>query len=65
MFNYIQNFIIDSSYDKFNPHITIGDGIIEKPNYLPLKFKTSILGLYHLGNYCTCRKVLYETELKN
>jgi len=68
IFGYIRNFIKNSSYDKFTPHITIGDGDLEKTleqelNF-PISFTAFRLALCHLGNYCTCRKVLYETELR-
>jgi len=64
MFPGIRNFSKNCSGDNFKPHFTIGDGIIEKPEYLPLSFKVSRLALCHLGNYCTARKILYETEFK-
>ncbi|MBS3080484.1 hypothetical protein J4221_03360 [Candidatus Pacearchaeota archaeon] len=68
IFDYIRNFIKNSSYDKFAPHITIGDGELEKAleqelNF-PISFTASRLALCHLGNYCTCRKVLYEVRLR-
>jgi hypothetical protein len=64
MFPYIQNFTQNSSYKNFNPHITIGDGIFERKLKLQIKFTASRLALCHLGNYCTCREILYETSLK-
>lgn len=66
MFSYINNFSKNSSLEKFNPHITIGDGEMysqDYPDYLPLTFKASRLALCHLGNYCTCRKILAENKL--
>jgi len=64
MFPYINNFSKNSSLRNFNPHITIGDGEIDQPTNLPINFRTSRIALYRLGNYCTCRKMLTEIELK-
>ncbi len=58
MFSYIQDFVRKSSYEKFNPHITIGDGILEERLKLPMRFISSKLVVAHLGNYCTCKKIL-------
>ena len=58
MFSYIKNFMRDSSYNKFNPHITIGDGVLEQKLNLPIKFESKSLVIGHLGNYCTVGKIL-------
>lgn len=55
---YTQNF----SYNKFRPHITLGFGE-EKNIIMPIAFTASTLALCHLGNYCTCRKVLHSIKL--
>jgi hypothetical protein len=56
-----------AAFDRFSPHITIGIGRFgeerERPR-LPLSGVASRLALCHLGDYCTCRKILFETELK-
>lgn len=65
MFPYINNFRKNSSLSNFKSHITVGDGLISKPDYLPLTFITSRLALCHLGNYCTCRDILVETQLED
>jgi len=65
MFPYIKNFVENSSYENFKSHITIGDGTLEKELKLPINFTALRLAICHLGNYCTCRKVLYETNLRN
>ena len=58
---WIQNYPIQSSFEKFIPHITIGFGVakaIDRPlECAPLK-----LGICHLGNHCTCRKTLALIE---
>lgn len=50
-------------YDKYNPHITIGFGIPKNIN-LPIKFETNRIAVCRLGKHCTCRKIIFETELK-
>ncbi len=49
--------------NSFNPHITLGIGKLEGLKS-PIKFKASKLALCQLGIYCTCRKVLFLTELR-
>jgi 2'-5' RNA ligase len=59
---WIKNYREQSSFDKFFPHITIGYG--EFNNFVfPIKFTASRLALCHLGNHCTCRKVLASIKL--
>jgi len=60
---WIKNYPQNSSFENFLPHITIGFGEINNIN-LPIKFTGSKLALCHLGNYCTCRKILASTVLK-
>jgi len=51
-----------SSYEHFFPHLTLGFG--ETPTVdLPIPFDASTVALCHLGNYCTCRKVLGKVGL--
>jgi len=59
---WIRSYPEKSSFENFSPHITIGFGEIDKVE-VPIKFAASKLALCHLGNYCTCRKVLVSTEL--
>jgi len=49
--------------ENYNPHITLGVG---EPNktVTTVEFTASKLALCHLGNYCTCRKVLFSTKLE-
>jgi 2'-5' RNA ligase len=49
--------------ENFDPHITLGRNDVEEKD-LNLNFVSSRLALCHLGNYCTCRKILYEINLK-
>jgi hypothetical protein len=55
--NWVQNFPQQSSGDKFQPHITLGYGPCA-PVELPATFSPEALAVCHLGNHCTCRKVL-------
>ncbi|MDD5731332.1 MAG: hypothetical protein PHU42_00320 [Patescibacteria group bacterium] len=63
-FYWIKNYPHKSSFDKYKPHITLGFGEIAYTE-LPIQFTSSKLALCQLGNYCTCRKILASTELKN
>ena len=60
---WIANYRERASFDKFFPHITIGYG---KPDNLSfsMKFTASKLALCHLGNHCTCRKILLSFDIK-
>lgn len=59
---WIKNYLKKSSFENFFPHITVGFGETDKVK-LPVNFTASKLALCHLGNYCTCRKILLSTEL--
>lgn len=56
------NYYLKSSFENLKPHITIGRGDM-KPVKYPIKFKANRLALCHLGNFCTCKRILYEIEL--
>ena len=60
---WIKNYREKSSFANFSPHITIGYGEIENCS-LPIRFTASELSLCHLGNHCTCRKILVSIKLK-
>jgi hypothetical protein len=60
---WITNYRKNSSFERFNPHITLGFGTIERIDF-PSHFSASSLALCHLGNWCTCRKVLMSFPLK-
>lgn len=51
-----------SAFEKFFPHITIGYGQAE-PIERAITFKPPAIALCHLGNHCTCRKVLAHLPL--
>jgi hypothetical protein len=60
---WINDYPEKSSFENFFPHITIGYGRVDKFPF-PVEFSASQLALCHLGNFCTCRKVLATTELR-
>jgi 2'-5' RNA ligase len=60
---WIKNYREKSSFAKFFPHITIGYGELSSLPAFPIKFAASKLALCHLGNHCTCRRVLASVEL--
>ena len=59
---WIKNYRQKSSFENFFPHITIGYGQVENHS-LPITFAASELALCHLGNHCTCRKILLSIGL--
>ncbi len=46
----------------FRPHITVGVGDTIKHNRI-FKFSSSKIAIFQLGNYCTCQKLIYSTNL--
>nr|MCK4930063.1 2'-5' RNA ligase family protein [Nanoarchaeota archaeon] len=53
-----------SSFEKkYNAHLTIGFGELKNVE-LPITFTASKIAVCQLGNYCTCRKMLFEVDLK-
>ena len=48
--------------ENYKPHITLGIGK-PKQEITPVHFTVSKLSLCHLGNYCTCRNVLWSASL--
>ncbi len=60
---WVQNYKIYSSFQNFDPHITIGYGQIALKE-CPLEFEVSKLAVCHLGNRCTCRQILLLLELQ-
>ena len=60
---WIANYPDKASFENFFPHITIGYGEAKETGF-PIAFGASRLALCHLGNHCTCRKVLASIELE-
>jgi len=59
---WIKNYRENAGFARFFPHITIGYGQIEEQQF-PIRFSALKLALCHLGNHCTCRKILIAIEL--
>jgi len=58
---WIKNYPEKSAFENFFPHITIGYGQVDNFSFTA-EFTASKLALCHLGNHCTCRKVLAVAE---
>jgi 2'-5' RNA ligase len=58
---WIKDYPEKSSFERFFPHITLGYGRLENFSF-PARFAASGLALCHLGNHCTCRKILASAE---
>lgn len=59
---WISSYPEKSTFESFFPHITIGYGQIEAFSF-PEEFPVAQLALCHLGNHCTCRKILISLPL--
>jgi 2'-5' RNA ligase len=59
---WINNYREKASSANFLPHITVGYGVIPTPE-APIEFGVSSLALCHLGNHCTCRRILTSVDL--
>ena len=53
-----------ASEAQFHPHITLGVGEYKKSLEHPIAFTADRIAICQLGNYCTCRKILAETKLR-
>jgi len=60
---WIKNYPEKSAFKNFFPHITIGYGQVDDFSFTA-EFTASKLALCHMGNHCTCRKVLVAAELE-
>ncbi len=60
--DWIRNYFTNSSFENFLPHITLGYGRLENID-APIDFKLEKLAMCHLGNHCTCRKVLIAIDI--
>lgn len=59
---WINHFIPEQCYERFWPHITLGHGN-PAGTQEPLVFRATRIAICHLGNHCTCRKILAEAQL--
>jgi len=61
--DWIRTYPQKAGYERFRPHITIGYGQVPAGLSFPIVFSVLRLALCHLGNHCTCRKVLWSCDL--
>ena len=59
---FIKEFGLAKTHAGYDPHLTFGLGTFTKtpPDF---NFTAARLAVCHLGTYCTCRKILFETTL--
>jgi len=62
--DYIKWFKLYNLIKGYTPHITVGYGKMNI-KIKPVNFTAKKLALCHLGNYCTCRKVILSYDLLN
>ena len=58
---WIRDYSEKSSFERFFPHITLGYGQLDDFLF-PARFTAPRLALCHLGNHCTCRRILASAE---
>ena len=61
--SWVSKFMQTSVHGNYQPHITLGIGKAS-PLAHPIHFTVSQLAVCHLGNYCTCRDILWSTKLE-
>ena len=61
---WVNDFVEISTGEKFNPHITTHN-TREENIKLPINFLANRVALCHMGDHGTCKKILWETNLKN
>ena len=59
---WVKNYLVESAYENFSPHITIGFGDLGHCE-LPPDFAVSRLAVCHLADHCTCAKILSSAEI--
>jgi len=62
--DWIRTYPQKAAYEHFRPHITIGYGPVPAGLSFPIPFRVTRLALCHLGNHCTCRRVLVAIDLR-
>ena len=60
---WIRDYREKAAFAAFFPHITIGYGMVEQMMSFPMRFTAPRLAVCHLGNHCTCRKILVSVRL--
>jgi 2'-5' RNA ligase len=68
--NYVENFVPNSSGDKYSPHVTIGvchEDFIKRltaVRFQEFTFRSNGVAIYQLGNFGTAQKKLWEWNAK-
>ncbi|WP_281616263.1 hypothetical protein [Flammeovirga sp. SubArs3] len=64
--SYLNQFFVDYAYENYQPHITIGQGKLEKKHQkIGEKIIFDRVSLYHMGTGCTCEKELWSMDIDN
>ncbi len=59
LIKWVNNFETDHAHDKYDPHISLGEG--ERPNInFPFSFMIDKIGVFHLGVHGSCKKKIKE-----
>ncbi len=58
---YIREYKDKYAYNNYYPHITLSIGLMDLPNK-EIAFSANRLAICHLGNYNTCKRILYEYQ---
>ena len=61
--DWIRTYPQKAAYEQFRPHLTLGYGQVPAGLSFPIPFPATRLALCHLGNHCTCRRVLAAVDL--
>ena len=59
---WVRDFKQNAAFDNYFPHITLGTSQ-QVDRQEALNFMANRLAICHLGEYNTCRKILFETSL--
>lgn len=62
--SWVSRFRTEAAYDVFDPHITLGVGMLDASAPL-ITFDASTVVLCALGRFCTCHQVLMSWTLRN
>ncbi len=60
--SWVKNFLSGASFQNFHPHITLGVGNVDHKK-INTPFIPKSLGICHLGNYCTCKNLIFQVDL--
>ncbi len=60
---WIRHYRQKAAFKAFFPHITLGYGRVDEPMTFPMACAAQSIAVCHLGNHCTCRKILTSVEL--